>query len=263
MMEYVAVVALLAVCTLVGTLVLPLLSVTDIAMLFLVAVGLVASRVRRGPAVFAAVLSIALFDFFFVPPRFTFAVADLHYVLTFIVMLGSALTIGELAVRLRQHGEAARERERCTAELYAMSQELVPTLTVGELVEVIARHARQAFGAEVVVLLRGPEGGLTAPPGSATGFVLDEEARAAARHAFDHWQIAGAGAAGVVPGETVFVPLVAASGRSGVMGVKSSKSRRVGGVAIQEVLERFAGQAAVALERASAFHAESEHAGRG
>ncbi len=117
MIEYFGVVALLAVCTLVGTLVFPWLSVTDIAMLFLAVVALAASRVRRGAAVFAAFLSIALFDFFFVPPRFTFAVSDLHYVFTFAVMLACALTISELALRLRAYGDAARERERRTAGL--------------------------------------------------------------------------------------------------------------------------------------------------
>jgi len=151
-MEYVGVFALLAACTLVGTIVLPLLSVTDIAMLFLVTVGLAAARVRRGAAVFAAFLSIALFDFFFVPPRFTFAVADLHYLLTFAVMLGSALTISELALRLRSYGDAAHEREGRTAGLYAMSHELVPTMSLSELVSVISRHVRQVpFGADVVL----------------------------------------------------------------------------------------------------------------
>ncbi len=150
-MEYVGVLALLVACTLVGTIVLPLLSVTDIAMLFLAVVALAASRVRRGAAVFAAFLSIALFDFFFVPPRFTFAVSDLHYLFTFAVMLACALTISELSVRLRSYGEAAREREGRTAALYAMSHELDPSMTVADLVGVITRHVRQAFGADVLV----------------------------------------------------------------------------------------------------------------
>jgi two-component system sensor histidine kinase KdpD len=258
MMEYVGVFALLALCTLVGTIVLPLLSVTDIAMLFLAGVALAASRVRRGAAVLAAFLSIALFDFFFVPPRFTFAVSDLHYVVTFAVMLASALTISELSVRLRSYGEAARERERRTAELYAMGHELVPTLSVAELVGVISRHVRQAFGAEVLVLLRGPDGQLAPLVEATDAFTLDDREQAVAQWAFDHWHIAGAGTAQFPTAKTTFVPLVASSGRFGVLGLRASGGGvgQLGEATVQGVLETFAGQAALALERARALRAE-------
>lgn len=264
MIPYLAVTALLALCTFVGSIVLPFLSVTDVAMLYLVAVGLAASRAPRGAALFGAFLSIALFDFFFVPPRFTFAVADLHYLLTFAVMLGCALTISELAVRMRYYGDAALERERRTAGLYAMSQELVPTLSPDELVAVITRHVRQAFDAEVLVLLRGPDGALRFSTKGAA-FVLDEEERATAQAAFDHWHTAGAGTEQAAPGRTLFVPLVGSTGRFGVLAVRpgiTTRGRHPES-AIRGVLEIYAGQAAVAIERARAFQAEGARAARG
>jgi two-component system sensor histidine kinase KdpD len=208
--------------------------------------------------VFAAFLSIALFDFFFVPPRFTFAVSDLHYLFTFAVMLGCALTISELSVRLRAYGEVARERERRTAELYAMSHELVPTLSVAELVGVISRHVRQAFDSGVLVLLRGP-GGQLAPLVEATdAFTLDDREQAVAQWAFDHWHIAGVGTAQFPAAKTMFVPLVASSGRFGVLGLRASGGGvgQLGEATVQGVLETFAGQAALALERARALRAE-------
>jgi two-component system, OmpR family, sensor histidine kinase KdpD len=257
-MEYVGVLALLAMCTLVGTIVLPLLSVTDIAMLFLAAVALAASRVRRGAAVFAAFLSIALFDFFFVPPRLTFAVSDLHYVFTFAVMLACALTISELSLRLRSYGEAARERERRTAALYTMGHELDPSMTVEDLVGVISRHVRQAFGADVVLLLRAPDGQLVPLAEAARAFTLDDAERSVAQWAFDHWHIAGAGTAQFPTAKTLFVPLVASSGRFGVLGLRASSggAGQLGEATVQGVLETFVGQAALALERARALRAE-------
>jgi len=257
-MEYVGVLALLAMCTLVGTIVLPLLSVTDIAMLFLAAVALAASRVRRGAAVFAAFLSIALFDFFFVPPRFTFAVSDLHYIFTFAVMLACALTISELSLRLRSYGEAARERERRTAGLYAMSHELDPSMSVADLVGVITRHVRQAFGADVLVLLRGVEGNLAPPADVAAPFTFDDQERSVAQWAFEHWHIAGAGTAQFPNAKTLFVPLVASSGRFGVLGLRATgaAASALREATVQEVLETFAGQAAVALHHARAMVAE-------
>jgi len=262
MKPYFAVTALLVVCTVVGTIALPWLTVTDIAMLYLAAVGLAASRAPRGAAVFGAFLSIALFDFFFVPPRFTFAVSDLHYLLTFTVMLGCALAISELAVRLRYYGDAALERERRTAGLYAMSQELVPTLSSEELVEAITRHVREAFDEDVLVLLRGPDGRLRFPSGGAT-FALDEEERATAQAAFDQWHTAGAGTNQTPPGRTLFVPLVASTGRFGILAVRPgiAPGGRPAEFAMRGVLETYAGQAAVAIERARAFKAEGAQAG--
>ena len=266
MMEYLMVAALLAACTLLGTILLPLLSVTDIAMLFLAAVALAAARARRGAALFAAFLSIASFDFFFVPPRFTFAVADLHYVFTFAVMLACALTISELSLRLRHYGEAARERERRTASLYAMSHELDPAMSPADLIGVITRHVRQAFDAEVVILLRGSDGALVAPQGTVAPFTLDDQERSVAQWAFDHWHIAGAGTEQFPSARTLFVPLVASNGRYGVLGLRVVRGSRDAGqlsdAAVQGVLETFAGQAAGALEHARALSAEGTAAQR-
>ena len=91
-------------------------------MLYLLGVVFVASRRARGPSVAASVLSIALFDFFFVLPYYTFSVSDARYVLTFGVMLLVALVMGDLTGRVRGQAEAARERERYTATLYALQQ---------------------------------------------------------------------------------------------------------------------------------------------
>ena len=96
----------------------------DAAMLYLLAVVVAAARFRRGPAVAAALVGIASFDFFFVHPFYTFSVSDVRYVLTFGVMLLVALVLGGLTGRIRDQAEAAREREQRTAALYALSREL-------------------------------------------------------------------------------------------------------------------------------------------
>jgi two-component system sensor histidine kinase KdpD len=256
MKAYGWVVLIMAMCTALGTLVLPLLSVTDVAMLFLLAVGLVASRFGRGPSMVAAVLSIALFDFFFVPPRFTFAVADLHYVLTFGVMLVTALAISAVANRLREHADAARERERRTATLYAMSHELLTATDVGTLAEVIARHGREAFSAQVQILLRNAAGQMVPPAGTTAGFALDEHAQSIAQWSFDLWQTAGVGSANFPDAPMLFLPLVGAGGRLGVLVVRPDDRARFQDAIVRQVLEAFAAQAAIAVERVRAMRAE-------
>ena len=255
MKQYAIVVALLAACTVLGRLLLPVLSITDVAMLYLVAAGLAAAWVGRGPSVFAALLAIALFDFFFVPPHFTFEVEDLHYVLTFAVMLGSALTISAVAHRLRGFADAALERERRTAALYAMSRELDPTMDLEALIEVITRHVREAFSAQVQVLLRGPEGIATGP--------MDEKELAVARWTFEHWQAAGIGTGNFPEARGLYVPLVGAVGRVGVMGLRPDDPAQIRSPTVRQVIETFAGQAAQALEHAQAARTERSGVGTG
>src|SRR5437870_9899634 len=99
-----------AACALTALVAMPLRDYFDLAnivMLFLLAVVLVARALGRGPAVMAAFLSVALFDFFFVPPHYTFEVADVQYLLTFTVMLAVALITGQLTAGLRQQAEDA------------------------------------------------------------------------------------------------------------------------------------------------------------
>jgi two-component system sensor histidine kinase KdpD len=254
MKSYAWVALIMVACTAIGTLILPLLSVTDVAMLFLVVVGLVSARFGRGPSMFGAFLSIALFDFFFVPPRFTFAVEDLHYVLTFGVMLVAALVISAVANRLREHAEAAREREQRTATLYAMSHELLATTELGDLASIIARHGQEAFSAQVQILLRDFTGRLAPPVGATAGFVLDEHAQA--QWSFDLWQTAGVGTTNFPDAPMLFIPLVGAGGRLGVLAVRPDEPARLHEPVVRQVLETFAGQTAVAVERLRAMRAE-------
>jgi len=115
--------------TAVSVLLLPYLDLANIIMLFLLMVLLTAIRCGRGPATLAAFLSVALFDFFLVPPRLSFAVADVQYLITFAVMLTVALTTAHLAANLRQQAEVASQKERQTRLLYELARELAGALT--------------------------------------------------------------------------------------------------------------------------------------
>ena len=84
---------------------------SNLTMIYLLGVVVTAIAFGRGPAVWAALLSVAVFDFAFVPPRFTFTVADTQYLITFGVMLVVAIVIGTLTAGLREQREAAVARE--------------------------------------------------------------------------------------------------------------------------------------------------------
>src|SRR4051812_1337262 len=105
---YGAAVAVVAACTLVCR-ALSALGVSDratLVMIYLAGVALVAVAGRRRPSALAALLAVAAFDFFLVPPHLTFAVADAQALLTFAVMIAVGLLISTLSVRVREQTEA-------------------------------------------------------------------------------------------------------------------------------------------------------------
>jgi two-component system sensor histidine kinase KdpD len=218
-------------------------------MVFLLGVALVASRYDRGPTVAASFLSIALFDFFFVPPRFTFAVSDVGYVLTFGIMLAIALIVSGLTLRIRAQADTARLRERSTAALYAMSREFAATRSQADLIAIATRHLATCFGAQVQILLRGPAGQVEQPAGAPPGFPLDDKERGVAQWVFDHGRPAGVGTDTLPAAQARYLPLVASSGTVGVLGVRPVDATTLEDPAVQGLLEAFAGQSALALER--------------
>ncbi len=109
-------------------------------MMFLLVVVLVGVRLGRGPAVLASFVSVAVFDFFFVPPRFSFAVSDVQYLLTFAVMLAVALVIGNLTAGLRYQAKVASTREDRSRAVSEFAREL------SGLLETERRSSRSPLG---------------------------------------------------------------------------------------------------------------------
>jgi len=247
--EYGRAAGVVGIATLVGFAIYRMLSVTDVAMVLLLAVALVASRYSRGPTLVASLLCILSFDFFFVPPRFTFAVSDVGYLLTFAVMLGIALLISGMTLRIRAQAETARGRERRTAALYAMSRELAATRGEAELMGVASRHIAVSFGAQVQILIPH-EGRLTVPVGAAPAFPIDDKERSVAQWVFDRSQPAGVGTDTLPAAQALYLPLVAASGTVGVLGIRPLDASSLKDPTTRQLLEAFAAQTALALERA-------------
>ncbi len=135
------------------------LDAANTVMLFLLAVVLVAVYLGRGPAILSAVCSVALFDFFFVPPRFSFTVADAQYIVTFAVMLIVTLIISHLAGGLKRQATEADERERQTRALYDFAKTLAGAPSVEQVVALARDWLRNNVAAERVLLVEGAADG--------------------------------------------------------------------------------------------------------
>ncbi|HET9991032.1 MAG TPA: DUF4118 domain-containing protein, partial [Kofleriaceae bacterium] len=164
-----------------GLLVRDHVTIADQAMLYLPAI-LVAALGGRGPSLAAAALSVGAFDFFFVPPRFTFAVSDMRSLITFVVMFVVGTAIGGLVARLRAAEEASREREHRTAALLAFTRDAAAATDVAGVEAAIVSHVRGVVGA--VARVEVPDNGAVALHGPVAIRLEGEPALSPEQHAF-------------------------------------------------------------------------------
>lgn len=220
----------------------PVLQTTDVAMLLLLGVVVVAASSSLGPALLASVLSIAAFNFGFVPPYYSFAVGDAAYLLTFAVMLIVAVVMSRLTSRIRQQALVSKERERRTAARYQLSQELAGAGSRTDQVEVAARHlARASGGAAELVLVGEPAAEARAPE--------SVDLSVAVAWARDHGEPAGWGTRHCAGAEGLALPLRGTAGVFGVAVVRPADPDRPPGEEQRRTLEALAEQAAGTLER--------------
>jgi two-component system, OmpR family, sensor histidine kinase KdpD len=150
--RYVAALLLCGLCALISLPLLTWLDLANIAMLFLLAVALTAAWMGQGPAMFSAFLSVALFDFLFVEPRFSFAVHDGQYVVTFIVMLLVALLISHLSNLLQQQLADSLQREQWTRILYECARRFAGAMTREQIDETLQSCLTETLGAKRIAL---------------------------------------------------------------------------------------------------------------
>ncbi len=259
-------IGIVAFCTAVAWGMFRHVGLSNLIMVYLLGVVGVATRTGRGPTVLASVLSVAAFDFFFVPPYLSFAVSDFEYLITFAVMLIVALVISGLTVRIRAQADAARHRERRIAALYAMSRELASTRGVDSLLETALRHMGDVFAGPMVVLLPDEAGRVVVRRAHPAELSMDASELAVAQWVYEHRELAGLGTATLPGARALYLPLMASHLAVGVLGVRPSEPRSIEGPERLHQLETFANQTALAIERAqladkaqrAEFQAEAE-----
>ncbi|PYQ59529.1 MAG: hypothetical protein DMF53_18630 [Acidobacteria bacterium] len=246
--RYVAALAITALTTGLSFLAHPWLRQANLVMIYLLGVVVTAFLFGRGPSILAAVLSVASFDFFFVPPYYNFAVSDTEYLITFAVMLITALTISTLTVRLRQQAEAADDRERRTAALYAMSRDLAAAKDTDEILKAAASHIHSVFLSQVLLLLPDEQGKVSERAGESVTFILDTREAAVAQWVFDHGQAAGKTTQTLPAAKGLYLPLKTSRGVVGVLGVHPADPGSLASPERLHFLEAFANQIALAVE---------------
>jgi two-component system, OmpR family, sensor histidine kinase KdpD len=243
--DYAKSLALVAAATIIGEITSRFLSPTNLVMLYLLAVVLAALRYGLGPSLATALIGVLAFDFFFVPPHFTFAVADTEYFITFAVLLIVGAVVSTLVSRARNQAEALRVREAQTANIYALSRDLAAATGLEKILAVIIQHVSSNLNSMTAILL--PEKGRLDVRASSPGVTLDENEKSVALWVFEHRKAAGRFTDTLRSSNMLYVPLQTAGNVVGVIGIDPGE----GGLSPdrRQILEAFANQAAVAIER--------------
>lgn len=246
--DYLKSAAICVAAALLATPLLPVFELVNLVMLFLLAVVIVAVRYGRGPAVLAAFTSVAIFDFMFVEPRFSLAVSDVQYLLTFAVMLVVALVIGQTTANLTYQARVATRREQRARALYEMSRDLSAALLPDQVAEIAGRFMDSEFDAQGALLLAGDDDRLEAPlPAPELPAGLDADV---ARWCHDRGEPAGLGTDTLPASPVLYLPLKAPMRVRGVLAVQPRSG--AGRLQIPEqrrLLETCASLLAISVER--------------
>ncbi|CAB3794666.1 DUF4118 domain-containing protein [Paraburkholderia fynbosensis] len=241
-----------AAVTLLSSQLIDRIDLANLVMLYLLGVIFTAVKLGRGPGVVLSFLSVAAFDFFFVPPRMSLSVSDTQYVLTFFGMLLTSLVISHLTSSLRREASVARRREQRTGAMYAMARELAAALTTEQIVAIGSRHVSEVFGARVAILLpdsvdqvrqkiEDPDAAITLE-----GELLDLDV---GQWVYDQQKPAGHGTDTLPAAAALYLPLKAPMRTRGVLAAVLRDERELDVPEQQRMLDAFAAQIALALER--------------
>ncbi len=242
--RYVWAIASSVAITLLATPLLKFFDLANIVMLFLLGTVLVALKFGRGPAALAAFLNVAAFDFFFVPPRMSFAVSDVQYLVTFAVMLVVGLLTGQLTAGLRFQARISSSRERRAQSLFELTRELSAALLSSQVAELGESAVQRNFGGQALVLITDARDQLVLPGQLPPGFDAS-----VADWAFRNGQAAGLATSTLSAQTWHYVPLKAPMRVRGVLALQPAQPRWLLIPEQLQQLETLARQIAIALER--------------
>ena len=213
-------------------------------LVFLLAVVMVALKVGRGPVLVAGALSALMWNFFFLPPRLTFAISAVEDALLFGMYFIVALVLGQLVARIRAQEQAERRREERAVALYEFTRELAEATSRDEVVWQLVAQVGKVFRSAAAVLLPGDDGLLAHPDGT---FALAESEVAVAGWALRQRKAAGKFTDNLPGATALHLPLVTERKAFGILSVSWAEPNL--SLAQRDLLESFARQSAVILDR--------------
>jgi two-component system, OmpR family, sensor histidine kinase KdpD len=225
------------------------LSITNVALVFLTAILFSAVRYGRGPSLFACMIAMLAYNFFFLPPLYTFTIADPENVVALFFFAVVALIVSNLAARVRGQAVAARQRAKTTDDLYQFSRKLTVAVTLDDLLWATAHQIALMLKMRVVLLLPEDGEGFAVRAGFPPEDTLEEADLAAAKWSWQKNHVAGRGSDTLPGAKWLFLPMRTGRGPVGVVGVIRDEPGLPLMPDQQRLLDALTDQAALAIER--------------
>jgi two-component system sensor histidine kinase KdpD len=246
--RYIESLVLVSLVTILGEVTKDLISQTNLMMIYLMVVVIAAFRRGLYLAIFTAFISVIMFDFFLVPPYYTFNVSDTQYLISFAGMILVGIVISVLISKAQDYASSAHSREKENAMLYNLSKKLTGALNLETIIMVIVSKIEENFDWQAVVFLPDDIQSLTVR-GSSEGLVMNDDEIAVAIWSYTKKSVAGYDTDTLHASRFRFIPI---RSRKGVLGVLGVKPEEVGGVISPDkgrILEIFADLMGLAMER--------------
>jgi two-component system sensor histidine kinase KdpD len=245
---YIASLGIVAVALAVGLALQQVLEISNIALVFLTAVLVSAIEYGRWPSLFTCLVSVLVFNFFFIPPLYTFTITDPENIVALFFFAIVSVAASNLASLVRGQALSARQRAKTTEDLYLFSRKLAGAVTLDDLLWATAYQIASMLKVHVVLLL--PEDGkLAVRAGYPPEDLLDDSDLAAARWAWDNNSEAGRGADTLPGAKRLFLPMRTGRGVVGVVGLDSDRPGPLLTPDQRRLLDALVDQAALAIER--------------
>ena len=239
-------VGIVTIATFLNFLLSPFLAASNLIMVYLLGVTIVALFGRIGPSVLASILSVLAYDFFFIPPFYSFEVSDIEYVFTLIVMLIVTQLISHLTIITRRQAESARLTQHQTSALYTLSRQLSSTRGINQLLDIGTEYIGNNFDSKVLALL--PVNSHLEVRGSNKSIqMLDTKDQGVAQWVYELGQKAGFGTDTLSFSNSLYIPLLATKGPIGVLRIHPKKHLLFTPEQVR-LIEACASQLALALE---------------
>ncbi|MDR3468790.1 MAG: sensor histidine kinase KdpD [Xanthobacteraceae bacterium] len=237
-----------AIALLVSTLIRPLFGVENVDLVFLTAVVVTAVRFGLMPSLVASVAASLFYNFFFLPPIYTFTISDPTNIAAFFFFMLIALIVSNVAARVRGQAVAANDRARTTEYLYSFSRKLAGTATLDDVLWATAYQTALMLKVRVVLLLPEAEV-LTVMTGYPPEDELDSGDLAAANWAWSNDRPAGRGSDTLPGAKRLFLPMRTGRGLIGVVGIDDDRTGPILTPDQRRLLDALMDQAALAIER--------------
>jgi two-component system sensor histidine kinase KdpD len=248
--QYLAALAVVGGCTVLNAALDRALKVDPhaLALIYLLGVALQGCFVGRGPTLVAAAASALLWDFFFLPPRYTLYLTELQDVMMFAMYFVVAIVMGHFVSRIRWQERAESRREERSTALYLLTRDLADAPDADDMARRLVRQVAQAFKCDAALLLRDAGGGLSQTAHPASMFSISEKEKGVAAWAYRFGKAAGRFTDNLPSAESIYIPLATNRGTVGVLAVKLPGEQPP----MQEqrdLLDAFARQSALVLDR--------------